>query len=99
MPLPSSSRISRSQQRLEDRHECCRMKVTGPLDEPGMDQGSSGTLGHVQAEWIWRLIHNRYTCVIPTWCQREFIELRDIPETLTSRTRASINPFSRSSDY
>lgn len=60
-----------------------------------MSRGWSWALGHVQNEWIWRLIHNRYTRVIPTWCQREFIELRDIPETLTSRTHTSINPFMR----
>ncbi|KAG5311090.1 ETV1 protein, partial [Acromyrmex insinuator] len=36
------------------------------LDEPRMDQ-DFGTLGHVQTEWTWRLIHNRYTCVISTW--------------------------------
>lgn len=46
-----------------------KMKMTGLLDEPRMDQGSK-TLGHVQTEWIWRLIHNRYTRVISTWHRR-----------------------------
>lgn len=85
----SSSHIFRGRNSGLRIGECRRMKVTRPLDEPRMDQGSE-SLGHVQTEWTWRLIHNRYTCVISTWPTvptKIHWATRDIPETFTSRTR------------